>query len=170
MRGAVAPAAAGAPMSARARRAALAAMAGLVALLAACGVRIGSIDLRFGHIDASIDSGIGFSFTVVVRDSVEWTRLWRDHDSRIHPPRPPPHVDFGRDIVVAIFLGQRPDRCHEVRVERVLVIDDSRIIVRYRELVVPAGNACAQGLSWPAAIVRIPFTDLPVVFERIGTP
>jgi hypothetical protein len=51
----------------------------------------------------------------------------------------------------------------------VLVIDDSRIIVRYRELTAPSGAACAPGLSWPAAIVRIPFTDLPVYFERIGT-
>src|SRR5690606_35399691 len=100
VRGAVAPAAAGAPVSARARRAAALAIMALVAILAACCIRIGSIDLRFDSIDASLVSGIGFSFTVVVRDSVEWTRLWLDHDSRIHPPRPPPHVDFGRDIVV----------------------------------------------------------------------
>ena len=168
MRGAVASAAARAPVSAPARRAAALAIMALVAILAACGIRIGSIDMRFGNIDASLDSGIGFSFTVVVRDSTEWARLWRDHDSRIHPTRPLPHVDFGRDIVVAIFLGQRPDRCHEVRVERVLVIDDNRIIVRYRELVAPAGTPCAQGLSWPATIVRIPFTDLPVHFEQLG--
>jgi hypothetical protein len=167
---AIGPAGARVPRSPRARGIATVAIAGLAAILAACGIRIGSIDLRFGNIDASIDSGIGFAWTVVIRDHAEWQRLWRDHDSRVRPSRPLPIVDFGRDIVVAIFLGERPDRCHEVRVERVIIIDDSRIIVRYRELVSPVGAACAQGLSWPAVIVRIPFTDLPVYFERIGTP
>lgn len=139
-------------------------------LIAGCGIRIGSIDMRFGNIDLSLDSGIGIASTVVVRNPTEWARLWRDHDSRILPSRPLPFVDFGRDIVVAIFLGQRPDRCHEVRVERVLLFDDNRIIVRFRELLSRSGSTvCAPGQSWPAVIVRIPFTDLPVRFEQLGT-
>src|SRR5690606_29511239 len=123
----------------------------------------------FGNIDLSFDSGIGIASTVVVRNPNDWARLWLDHDSRILPSRPLPFVDFGRDIVVAIFLGPRPDRCHEVRVERVLLFDDTRIIVRYRELLSRSGTPCASGLSWPGAIVRIPFTDLPVRFEQMGT-
>lgn len=150
------------------RRVALAAIGALAVVVAACGVHIGSIDMRFGNIDLSLDSGIGFASTVVVRNPADWARLWRDHDSRILPSRPLPFVDFGRDIVVAIFLGQRSDRCHEVRIERVLLIDDNRIIVRYRELLAGSGTVCAPGLSWPAVIVRIPFTDLPVRFEPLG--
>ena len=151
----------------RARRAALAAI-GVLAMAAACGVRIGSIDMRFGNIDLSLDSGIGIASTVVVREPNDWTRLWLDHDSRILPSRPLPFVDFGRDIIVAVFLGQRPDRCHGVRIERVLLFDDSRIIVRYREVLSRTDAGCAQALSYPAAIVRIPFTDLPVRFEQLG--
>jgi len=150
------------------RRVALAVVGFLAVVVAACGIRIGSIDMRFGNIDLSLDSGIGIASTVVVRNPTEWARLWRDHDSRILPSRPLPFVDFGRDIVVAIFLGQRLDRCHEVRIERVLLFDDNRIIVRYRELLSSAGTACAPGQSWPAVIVRIPFTDLPVHFEQLG--
>lgn len=151
------------------RRTALAAVGALAMWVAACGIRIGSIDMRFGNIDLSLDSGIGIASTVVVRNPDDWARLWLDHDSRILPSRPLPFVDFGRDIVVAIFLGQRPDRCHQVHIERVLLFDDSRIIVRYREVLTRADASCAQALSHPAAIVRIPFTDLPVRFEQLGT-
>jgi len=158
----------GARATAGARRAALAAIGVLAMVVAACGVRIGSIDLRFGNVDLSFDSGIGIASTVVVREPNDWTRLWLDHDSRILPSRPLPFVDFGRDIIVAVFLGQRPDRCHGVRIERVLLFDDSRIIVRFREVVSRSGAACAPALSYPAVIVRIPFTDLPVRFEQLG--
>ncbi len=151
------------------RRLALGVIGALALAVAACGVRIGSIDMRFGNIDLSLDSGIGTATTVVVRNPTDWARLWRDHDSRILPSRPLPFVDFGQDIVVAIFLGQRTDRCHEVRIERVLLFDDNHIVVRYRELVVASGTACAFGLSWPSTIVRIPFTGLPVRFEHLGT-
>src|SRR5690606_15332507 len=97
---------AGARASARARRNALAAIGVFAMVVAACGVRIGSIDLRFGNVDLSFDSGIGIASTVVVREPNDWTRLWLDHDSRILPSRPLPFVDFGRDIIVAVFLGQ----------------------------------------------------------------
>ncbi len=152
-----------------ARRAVLAAAGAMAVLVAACGIRIGSFDMRFGIIDESLDSGIGIATTAVVRNATEWAWLWRDHDARLLPSRPLPFVDFGRDIVVAVFLGQRPDRCHRVRIERVLLIDDSRIIVRYREVLSRSGAACAPALSYPAAIVRIPFADLPVRFEQLGT-
>lgn len=155
-------------LSGWARRVALGAVGALAVFAAACGIRIGSIDMRFGNIDLSLDSGIGIASTVVVRNPTEWTRLWLDHDSRILPSRPLPFVNFANDIVVAIFLGQRPDRCHEVRVERVLLFDDNRIIVRFRE-VRSSDAGCAPGLSYPAVIVRIPFTDLPVRFEQAGT-
>jgi hypothetical protein len=151
------------------RRAALATAGALAISVAACGIRIGSFEMRFGTIDESLDSGISVAWTVVVRSGSEWARLWQDHEARNVPSRPLPFVDFGRDIVVGVFLGQRPDRCNRVRIERVLLIDDSRLIVRYRELVSRSGTGCAPALSHPSAIVRIPFTDLPVRFEQLTT-
>lgn len=157
----------------RARRFALAAIAVLAGLAAACGIHIGSFDLRFGNIDESLDSGIGVASTAVARSPGEWARLWLAHDARFAPSRPLPFVDFNREIVVAVFLGQRPDRCRRVRIERVLMIDDSRIIVRYREVLGPpfpgVGGGCGPGQSFPAAIARMPAFDLPVRFEPLGT-
>ena len=151
------------------RRTALVAVGALAMSAAACGIRIGRFEMRFGTIDESLDSGIGVALTVVVRSGNEWARLWQDHEARNVPSRPLPFVDFGRDIVVGVFLGQRPDRCNRVRIERVLLIDDSRLIVRYREVVTGSSAACAPAISYPAAIARVPFTDLPVHFERMGT-
>ncbi|MCO5120836.1 MAG: hypothetical protein M9951_14545 [Burkholderiaceae bacterium] len=151
------------------RRAALATVGALAISVAACGIRIGSFEMRFGTIDESLDSGISVAWTVVVRSGSEWARLWQDHEARMTASRPLPLVNFGRDIVVGVFLGQRPDRCHRVRIERVQLIDDSRLIVRYREIVARSDAACAPATSYPAAIARVPLTDLPVHFERMGT-
>ncbi|MFA7506115.1 MAG: hypothetical protein WCZ28_15555 [Burkholderiaceae bacterium] len=156
-------------MSAWTRRRTLAAAGAMAVSAAACGVRIGRFELRYGTIDESLDSGFVFSITLVARNRTEWISLWQTHEGGHLPSRPLPHVDFGRDIVVGVFLGQRPDRCHQVRIERVLLIDDSGIIVRYREVVSRWGTACAPALSHPAAIVRIPFTGLPVRFEQLST-
>lgn len=156
-------------MGAWTRRRTLAAAGALAASTAACGVRIGHFELRYGTIDESLDSGFVFATTMVARNQGEWMSLWNAHDGRHRPSRALPFVDFGRDIVVGVFLGQRPDRCHRVRIERVLLIDDSRIIVRYRETRSRSGAACTPALSYPSAIVRISMTHIPVRFEQLTT-
>lgn len=143
-------------------------LGGILALAAAvlvgCGVNIARFELRFSLVDETSDSGITVSSTVVVRDSLHWTSLWRDHTGGLLPAPPLPYIDFDRNIVVGIFLGQRPDRCRHARVERVILVDEGRLLVRWRE---ETSGSCASGLSWPGAIVRIPFPDLPVRFEQL---
>jgi hypothetical protein len=140
----------------------------IAAALAACGVRIGHFELRFDGIDRSAQSGIDVAWVVVVRDPGEWERVWRDHDARRLPSRPVPYVDFGREIVAGVFLGRRTSTCHEVRIERVVLVDDHHMVVRYREVLPPPGDACGFALSYPADIVRIPYTDRPLRFEELA--
>ncbi|MBX9582475.1 MAG: protease complex subunit PrcB family protein [Gemmataceae bacterium] len=55
----------------------------------------------------------------IVRDPAEWKALWE----RVHSRQPPgpavPEVDFGKEMVVAVFAGGRPSGGYGLEVARV---------------------------------------------------
>lgn len=151
----------------QARRGLLAAAGALALAASGCGVHVGSFELRFSTIAEYPDSGIVFASTVVVRNSTQWYHLWYDYAGPGLNPGPPPFVDFSREIIVAVFLGQRPDRCHRARVERVVLLDDRGLVVRWREVRAGTGQFCTPAVSYPGTIARIPLTEVPVRFEQV---
>ena len=75
------------------------------------------------------------------------------------PPVPP--VDFARDMVVLVGLGERPSGGWRVEV-RSVEREGAFLRVRARALPPPAGTAQAAALSHPFHAVRVPRSDGPV--------
>ena len=79
-------------------------------------------------IDKGDQSNIDDRREVVVRTAAEWQKLWQQHS----PDRPMPSVDFSKEMVVGVFLGNRPTAGYGVAV--VKTIDANGVLhVQYRE-------------------------------------
>ena len=109
-------------------------------------------------------SGIKESTAVAVKDAQQWRELWSRHDSA----NPAPEVDFSKETVVVVVLGERQSAGS--RVEIVVQkdpIDSNRLNVFYREVASARKSFSAQVQCHPFAIVKVPKAET-IDLERDG--
>ena len=116
----------------------------------------------FRLIDKGNQSGIDSPRQVVVRTAGEWEELWRVHATG----RDRPKVDFGREIVVGVFMGSRPTAGFKIEIVGVDEAGGSRV-VRYRESMPRRDAITAQVLTSPYELVAIPKTTDEIRFEKM---
>ncbi len=100
-------------------------------------------------------SGIDDSLRVVVRDSAEWQRLWVALHRPMRPVPALPQVDFGREMVLVVALGQRNSGGWGI------VVDSARTSGRDVEAFVrrfAPGRHCGttSAVTAPVDLVRLP--------------
>jgi len=81
--------------------------------------------------------------------------------------RPVPGVDFGRRMVVAVFLGTRPSAGYAVEITGTGV-DGNDLVVQWSERRPEKGMVAAQILTSPAHIVSVPKVTGAIRFEKAG--
>ncbi len=104
-----------------------------------------------------------------VSDEAAWEKVWKEHDASA----PVPAVDFSKENVVAIFLGQTPSA--GVKIEIVVqddVIDSNRLNVFYKEVRSASKPFSAGMICQPFAMMKVRKAAL-VSFEvnaRVSIP
>ena len=100
---------------------------------------------------------------VLVRTEAEWTKLWQQHA----PEHPKPAVDFSKEMVVAVFMGSRPNAGFSITIVTSMEVKGV-LVVRYRETIPSRDAVTAQILTFPYHLVAIPkATVTEVKFERV---
>lgn len=99
---------------------------------------------------------------VAVRTAAEWKTLWRQHS----PDRDQPRVDFGRDMVVGVFLGSRTTAGFSVEIVSALV-EQGVLVVRFRETRPQSDRIVAQVITSPYHLVAVPRHTGEVRFENL---
>jgi hypothetical protein len=100
---------------------------------------------------------------VLARTDAEWTALWQQHA----PDRPKPKVDFSKEMVVAVFMGSRPNAGFSTAVT-MTTAGNGALIVKYTETVPARGAVTAQILTFPFHIVAIPKSEArDVKFDKV---
>ena len=99
---------------------------------------------------------------VALRTAGEWKTLWRQHS----PDRDQPRVDFGRDMVVGVFLGSRTTAGFSVEIVSALV-EQGALVVRFRETRPQDDGIVAQVITSPYHLVAIPRHSGEVKFEKL---
>jgi hypothetical protein len=113
-------------------------------------------------LDKGIQSRVDEGRQVIVRTPAEWTALWRQHS----PDRDQPRVDFGRDMVVGVFLGSRATAGFSVEVVSAHS-EEGTLIVRFRETRPKTDVIVAQVITSPYHLVAIPHHAGNVKFEGV---
>lgn len=99
-------------------------------------------------------SGVRESVQIVARSQSEWSALWKRHT--LTEPTPPtlPTIDFNKEIVVAVFLGEKPTGGHDIEITNVEQRDGG-LVVSYAERSPQPGGMVTQAFIQPFHIVRI---------------
>jgi hypothetical protein len=113
-------------------------------------------------INSDMMSGIDRAEQTVVRTPGEWQALWQKHA----PGRPLPAVDFGKNMVIAVFLGSRSSGGYQVQITGVRS-EDKDLVVQWAERRPAPGQMAAQVMTAPSHIVSVPRHEGGVKFEKV---
>lgn len=117
----------------------------------------------FVRLYSAQNSGYRLGNETAIRDQAGWTAAW----STIHggtPGEPAPSVDFTRDMVLLIALGERNSGGYTVRVDGVTPAGRGAVV---RYTITEPGEGCmtTQALTAPVVAVRAPRVAGEVRFE-----
>lgn len=97
------------------------------------------------------NSRIAEARTVAVADAASWEKVWKEHSDEAVPV-----VDFSKESVVAVFLGET--RTAGVKIDIVVqndMIDSNRLNVFYKEVRPAAKPFAAMKICQPFAMVKV---------------
>ena len=111
-------------------------------------------------------SGIREPLQTVIRNQDEWNPIWKRHSSIDTNPSIAPIIDFNREMVVGVFLGEKRMGGYEVEIVRA-ERRDSSLYFYYQEKSPPPGAMITQVLTQPFHLVRVAKYDkLQIIFRR----
>jgi hypothetical protein len=99
-------------------------------------------------------SGVRESVQIVARSQSEWSALWKRHASTEPNPPPLPTINFSNEIVVAVFLGEKPTGGHDVEIVSMEQNNDV-LLVSFVEKSPRPGGVVTQAFTQPFHIVRV---------------
>ena len=111
-----------------------------------------AIPVTFQSVGKGYRSGVREPLQIVVRSQAEWTALWRRHSNELNST--PPTVLFDKEIVVGIFLGEKPTGGYDTAIVRAEQSDDT-LVIHYQEKTPAPGGMVIQVFQQPFHIVRI---------------
>jgi len=119
----------------------------------------------FKTIAMGVRSGVREPSQIAIRSQTEWQNLWRQHTSTSTAPAPLPPVDFEKEIIAAVFLGEKPTGGYGVEISSAEVADSS-LTVFVKETSPKPGAILTQAINQPFHIVRIEAAGLKTVSFR----
>ena len=121
--------------------------------------------LSIATIEKGYRSGIRGPLQTVIRNQDEWNAFWKRHSSTDTNPMLAP-IDFSREMVVGIFLGEKSTGGYEVEIVRA-ERRDSSLYFHYREESPPQGAVVTQALTQPFHLVRVAkYDNAQIIFRR----
>ena len=123
--------------------------------------------VSFQTVDKGIYSGVKERLQIVIREQSEWKDFWQRHASIKANQPPPPTINFGDQIVVAVFLGDKSTGGYEIAIisaER----SNGVLTVSFSEKEPRPGAITTQAFTQPFHIVRVAIPRAEkVVFRRL---
>jgi hypothetical protein len=131
------------------------------------GAALLSVALQAAVLLTSVDQGSNSQIdeprTAVVRSAAAWNALWKEHSAG---PMPAGEIDFGRFMIVGVFLGTRPTAGYTVEITGMRTTGGVTL-VEYRERGPAPGDIAAQMLTAPFHLVRVPRVEGRVEFRKL---
>mgnify|MGYP001627120910 CR=1 FL=1 len=100
---------------------------------------------------------------VVITDPKEWSEIWKQiHRGKIPIPEVPA-IDFNKNMVLAVFMGQKPTSGYAIQITEV-AHSNGEVVAKLKETAPAKGAIVLQVLTQPFQIVVVPKVDTQVRF------
>ena len=119
-------------------------------------------ELGFTSISMGQTSSISKARQLVIRDEQEFADIWQDIDAA----RSLPEIDFEEEMVIAVFMGEKPTGGYSIEIDSIYEYPD-RIVVNVVETEPDPDDMTTQALTYPYHIVTTANTEREVKFESI---
>lgn len=126
-------------------------------------------DIPFVTVDAGTSSGIKTREKYIIRDDAQWLSMWQQHTANSYPAPPAPHVDFGSEMVVAVFAGENHKPGSLIQIDSIKKADN-RIYILVSEPSAGGGSGREPNPfsdSEPYFIARMAQSSLPITFQGL---
>lgn len=121
--------------------------------------------VRHVTVEKGFSSGIRERRFLVIETEKDWEELWRLHRSRTGPGDKIPRVDFGQEMLVGVFAGEKRTGGYSIEIARVEKDPAShQLRVFFRDTSPPPGSVVIQALTQPYHIVKFRKVDFSVEF------
>ncbi|MCO5296427.1 MAG: protease complex subunit PrcB family protein [Fimbriimonadaceae bacterium] len=109
--------------------------------------------VRYRTFDSGVLSAITTPRQQVLNNEAEFQTYWRQHTgSAASAPR---GIEWGKELLIAIHLGNRPTAGYQVYVEGIDRPTPNDLVVRFVESQPPKGMAAATMITSPWVLVRV---------------
>lgn len=112
-------------------------------------------------LEKGVQSNVGAPRQAVVRTDAEWATLWTEHGR----DRQRPAVNFATDMVLGVFMGQRPSAGFRTEILSATP-HEGKLVVRYRETTPGREAMTAQIITSAYHLVALPKFSGEVTFEK----
>jgi hypothetical protein len=119
----------------------------------------------YGQRISYLQGGISRRARLVIRNRDEFTQLWNEITSSTSDKPPLPEVDFSREMLVVAATGPEKE-AHGLLIDSACEVNNQFEVIVRDTKALPCGASIGL-LPQPVDIVRLPKTDLPVVFREI---
>lgn len=109
-------------------------------------------------------SGIQEPKQIVVTNQTQWAEIWQKHNVRNEPKTPPPEIDFSKQSILFISLGQKRTGGYGVEINDIQKKEGKTEILIQTTSPKPGGFQL-QALSAPFVIVATAKIEGPVEFK-----
>ena len=112
-------------------------------------------------------------FREVIRNREEFIDFWKRLHGRVPPGGfviPLPEIDFSKEMIVVAAMGQRPSSGYSILIDGACEVDGQIEVFVSSVEEVSCGMGVFPSMTAPADAVRLPRTDLPVVFRETQIP
>ena len=109
---------------------------------------------------------------LVIKNRDEFSNFWKELTAAVPPGQwvpPLPEIDFSKEMIVVAAMGQRSSSGYWIIIDGACEVDGQvEVFVSNVDDVSCAGQLGV--VTYPADAVRLPRTDLPIVFREIQIP
>src|SRR5690606_12689678 len=109
--------------------------------------------LSTGDVPFTVSSGYQVATNAVIRDSAEWASAWSTLHQGLTPVPPIPAIDFGREMVVLVAIGEQPNGGHSVIITSVRPDGEAGLLVQVEHRAAGPGCMVPQVITAPADLV-----------------
>ena len=102
---------------------------------------------------------------LVIRTAEQWQEVWAKANSSSSPRAPAPDVDFSKHMVLAVFMGEKPNSGYRIDITRVVQTEKGLAVhVLESDLTKEPNTGYLTALTVPFHFVVVPRVDGEVVF------
>lgn len=101
---------------------------------------------------------------MVISTPAQWKEIWEKIQSREFPIPDAPEIDFNKNMVLAVFMGEQKSGGYEIRITKIIKTEDN-ILVEVLEKKPSPDSFSAMALTSPYHAVLIKKYSLPVKFQ-----